>query len=275
MVVKLLVIGLTNHNNQIFKLSEINRTKKPRIEGITAIIDTGQGLPTTKDVIEGAANYIDYCKFGWATWLIQPKDLLKKKLKLYHSHGIKTLSGGSALEAAIIIGKTEAFLETLKTLGFTAIEISTGVVNISPQEKSELIKKAKQLGFQTVITEVGRKIKTEDAQLKISDRIKQIQNDLDSGADYVTIEARESGIGIGPYDEEGKVKEPFIEEIVAKIPSKKIIWEAPLKSQQLWLITRFGPNVNLGNIRPTDVIPLETLRIGLRGDTMTKFLAKK
>ncbi len=261
--------------NQIFKLSDVDRTEKPRKEGITVIIDTGQGIHATQDILEAAANYIDYCKLGWATWLIQSKSLIKKKLKLYQDQNIQTLSGGSALEAAILTGKLEEFLETLKTVGFTAIEISTGIVDISAQEKSKLIKGAKELGFKTVITEVGRKNKKEDAQLKITDRIKQIQSDLEAGADYVTIEARESGLGLGPYDEEGKVKEQFVETIVKQVTPSRIIWEAPLKLQQVWLIMRFGPNTNLGNIRPIEVIPLETLRLGLRGDTMTKFLAKK
>lgn len=267
--------NLTKHTKQIFKLSPVERTEKPRNQGITVIIDTGQGIHGTKDLLETASNYIDYCKLGWATWLIQSKNLIKKKIKLFHDHNIQTLSGGSALEASILTGKLEKFLESLKNLGFTAIEISTGIVNITLQEKSKLIEKAKELGFQTVITEVGRKNKREDAQLKITDRIQQIQSDIESGADYVTIEARQSGIGIGPYDEKGKVKEPFVEKITKQVSPKKIIWEAPLKSQQVWLITRFGPNTNLGNISPTEVIPLETLRLGLRGDTMIKFLAKK
>lgn len=273
--IKRRVKSLTKHVNQIFKLSEIERTEKPRNEGITIIIDTGLGINATQDLLETASNYIDYCKMGWATWLILPKNLIKKKLKLYHDHNIQTLSGGSALEAAILTGKLEEFLETLKTVGFTAIEISTGIINISHQEKSKLIKNVKKMGFLTIITEVGRKSKEEDARLEIADRIQQIKSDLNSGADYVTIEARESGIGIGPYDEEGKVKEPFVEKIANQIIAKKTIWEAPLKPQQVWLITRFGPNTNLGNIKPTEVVPLETLRLGLRGDTMIKFLAKK
>jgi phosphosulfolactate synthase len=268
------VKDLTKYVNQIFKISEVERTEKPRNEGITVIIDTGQGINATQDLLETASKYIDYCKMGWATWLIMPENIIKKKLKLYHNHDIQTLSGGSALEAAILTGKLEEFLEKLGNLGFTAIEISTGIIDISTKEKSKLVKNVKKMGFKTIITEVGRKSKEEDANLDISDRIQQIKSDLNSGADYVTIEARESGIGIGPYDEEGKVKEPFVEKIANQIMAKKIIWEAPLKSQQLWLITRFGPNPNLGNIKPTEVIPLETLRLGLRGDTMTKFLTK-
>lgn len=253
----------------------MERTEKPRSHGITVIIDTGQGINATQDIIDTASDYIDYCKLGWATWLIQPKNLIKKKIKLFHDNNILTLSGGSALEAAIITGNLEEFLETLKNIGFLAIEISAGIVNISLQKKSRLIKKVKELGFKTVITEVGRKNKEEDARFRITDRIKQIQMDLEAGADYVTIEARESGIGIGPYDEKGKVIESFIEAIVQQITPRKIIWEAPLKPQQVWLITRFGCNTNFGNIRPTDAIPLETLRLGLRGDTMKQFLAKK
>lgn len=267
--------SLTKDVSQIFKLSEVERTEKPRNEGITLIIDTGQGINATQDLLETASNYIDYCKMGWATWLIMPENLIKKKIKIYHEHNIQTLSGGSALEAAILTGKLEEFLEALKDLGFTAIEISTGIINISPQEKSKLIKNVKKMGFQTVITEVGKKSKEEDARLEIFDRIQQINSDLNAGADYVTIEARESGMGIGPYDEEGKVKELFVEKIANQITTKKIIWEAPLKSQQVWLITRFGPNINLGNIKPTEVIPVETLRLGLRGDTMVNFLTKK
>ena len=267
--------SLTKYANQIFKLSEVERTEKPRNEGITVIIDTGQGINATQDLLETASNYIDYCKMGWATWLILPENLVKKKLKLYRDHNIQTLSGGSALEAAILTGKLEEFLETLKAVGFTAIEISTGIINIPAQEKSKLIKNVKKMGFQTVITEVGKKSKEEDARLEIADRIQQIKSDIEAGADYVTIEARESGIGIGPYDEQGKVKEPFVEKIANQVIIKKIIWEAPLKPQQVWLINRFGPNPNLGNIKPTEVVPLETLRLGLRGDTMTKLLTKK
>ncbi|MHA1605982.1 MAG: phosphosulfolactate synthase [Candidatus Freyarchaeota archaeon] len=257
---------------QLFGLSPVIRGKKPRTSGLTSIIDRGIPVSELRGLMENAGEYIDLCKFGWCTWLLMPERLVKSKIEVCEEFDVKVLPGGSSIEAAFIRGKAEEFLRFVKELGFTSIEISSGIANISIEEKLRLVRLAKDLDFCPVITEVGRKDPKEDLALPLNERIRLMKLELEAGADYVVVEARESGKGIGPYNAKGDVKESFVEAIVRDVPVEKIIWEAPLKSQQVWLIKRFGPNVNLGNVQVGDVIPLETLRLGLRGDTMLKFL---
>lgn len=259
---------------QLFELSPVERALKPRLSGLTSVIDRGISPSGLRELMNVAGEYIDFWKFGWCTWLLIPLKAVKEKIEICKEFDVKVMPGGSSLEAAFARGKIKEFLSFLKKLGFSSLEVSNGIIEMNLEEKLKLVQTAKDFDFYPVITEVGRKKPEEDASLPLSERVELMKRELEAGADYVVVEARESGVGIGPYDAKGDVKKDFVESITREIPVEKIMWEAPLKSQQVWLIKRFGPNVNLGNIQPDEVIPLETLRLGLRGDTMPDLLLK-
>ena len=244
------------------------RVEKPRKNGITMMLDKGMGLRTLNDLMEVSGEYIDFAKFGWGTSALHDRELIQKKVEMYLSHDINPYPGGTLFEIAYMKNKFSEFLDESEKLGFTAIEISDGSTNITPEERRNIISKTKERGF-TVISEVGKKNPQDDCKLDTDDRVKLINSDINAGSDRILIEAREGGKGIGIYDECGNVKEDELE-ILAKTDMEKIIWEAPLKNQQTYLILKFGPNVNLGNIAPEEITALETIRRGLRGDTLGK-----
>jgi len=239
--------------------------KKPREEGITMVIDTGLGIREAQDIAEIAGDYIDYIKLGFGTSRVVNEELLKKKISIYREHNIDVYPGGTLLEIAIAQGVLEKFLDEAKKLGFSAIEVSDGTITISDEQRAEAIRKARERGFK-VIAEVGKKDIARD--LNAEAIIRGIQRDLKLGVSKVIIEAREAGKGIGIYDEKGEVRVDKLEAIIREVDVKNLIFEAPNKNQQTYLILRFGPNVNLGNVHPDDVIPLEALRQGLRSDTL-------
>ncbi|MGZ7094847.1 MAG: phosphosulfolactate synthase [Methanobacterium sp.] len=244
------------------------RNSKPRKNGITMILDKGMGLNVISDLMEVSGEFIDLAKFGWGTSALHGRDIIKNKAEMYLSYDVNPYPGGTLFELAYLKNKFEEFLNEADKLGFKAIEISDGSINLPLQDRGKAIKEANENGF-LVISEVGKKDPSSDHKLNISNRIDLIKFDLDKGADKVLIEAREGGKDIGIYDECGDVKEDELEAI-AKIDGKKLIWEAPLKNQQAYLILKFGANVNLGNISPEEVTALETMRRGLRGDTLGK-----
>lgn len=245
------------------------REEKPRQTGLTTLLDRGIGYHAALDLTEQAADYMDLIKLGWGTSRLIPEETIKKKIRLYRDNQIMVSNGGTILEIAYQQGKTTAFLQSAKALGMDAIEVSNGVVHINKKDKRKLIMEAKELGFE-VFSEIGRKDLLEDAKLTLEDRFEEAANDLAAGASKIIIEAREGGKGLGIYDERGNVKEEMVRSLVSEIGLGNIIFEAPDKSQQVHLILNLGINVSLGNIRPDDVIPLETLRRGLRGDTLGK-----
>jgi len=244
------------------------RIPKPRKIGITMMLDKGLGLNALNDLMEVSGEYIDLAKFGWCTSALHDRDLVKDKIDTYLSYDVTPYPGGTLFEVAYMKNKFSEFLDESDKLGFTAIEISDGSTVISPEERRNIISETKDRGF-IVISEVGKKNPKDDCKLDTEDRVKLINSDINAGSDRILIEAREGGKGIGIYDESGNVKEDEVE-ILAKTDMEKIIWEAPLKNQQTYLILKFGPNVNLGNIAPDEVTALETMRRGLRGDTLGK-----
>ncbi|MFC2175119.1 phosphosulfolactate synthase [archaeon] len=245
------------------------RTVKPRDSGITMVLDSGLGLNATKDLVETAGDYIDIVKLGWGTSRLFSDELLKKKVELMKSHGIKVCPGGSFVEIAAAQNKVDEFFGNAKAIGFDCVEVSNGVHPMSEEEKIGIIKKAVAHGF-SVTSEVGKKNPEEDALLSADDRVRLAEQELEAGAWKVIMESRASG-KLGMFDSSGKVKEEMAKELFSRLDISKIIFEAPAKAQQLWLIERLGNDVNLGNIRPDDAIPLETLRLGLRGDTLKKY----
>jgi phosphosulfolactate synthase len=246
-------------------LSILKREEKPRDVGLTMVLDKGLGHNAARDLMV-AADYIDIIKFGWGTPMLYSEEALKEKIRVYKDHGILVSNGGTLLEIAYNEDKTDEFLECTHKMDFDLIEISDGSIDIKRPERKRLIEKALNMGFK-VFTEVGKKEPKEDAKITIEERIDIARSDLDAGSDRVIIEAREGGRSIGIYDDEGDVKEKMARRLVDEIGLDKILFEAPDKSQQVYLILNFGRDVNLGNIKPEDVIPLETLRRGLRGDT--------
>lgn len=245
-----------------------DRLTKPRENGITMILDKGMGLNAVFDLMEVSGEFIDLAKFGWGTSALHDRALIKNKAEMYLSYDVNPYPGGTLFELAYLKNKFHKFLNEADKLGFKAIEISDGSINLPLKDRKDAINEAKENGFM-VISEVGKKDPSADHKLDISKRIGLINFDLDSGADRVLIEAREGGKNIGIYDECGEVKEDELEAL-SQIDEKKLIWEAPLKNQQTYLILKFGANVNLGNISPEEITALETMRRGLRGDTLGK-----
>lgn len=246
-----------------------SREEKPRRTGLTTLLDRGMGYHAACDLMEQAEDYIDLIKLGWGTSRLIAERTIKKKIKLYRDNQIMVSNGGTILEIAYQQGKVSGFLQSAKDLGINSIEVSNGVVTVNREDKQKLISEAKELGFE-VFSEIGRKDPCEDAKLTLEERAEEAQNDMAAGASKIIIEAREGGKGLGIYDDKGSVKEEMVTSLVSEIGVENIIFEAPDKNQQVYLILHLGINVNLGNIRPDDVIPLETLRRGLRGDTLGK-----
>lgn len=251
---------------KILKLPLGERLYKPRNNGLTMIIDKGMGLGETRDILNLGGEYIDYFKLGFGTSALYADDVLEEKINLVRSYGIDIYPGGTFLEVAIMQDKLDIFLSNVKSMGFSAIEVSDGTVNLSPEIRAKAISMAADMGL-NVLSEVGKK----DAYTctPLSDLIRQVMGDLKNGAKKVIVEGRESGKGVGLYDSSGQLIVTEMEELVSAIPDPSaLIWEAPIKDQQQDLILRFGSNVNLGNINAHEVLALEALRVGLRADTL-------
>lgn len=241
------------------------RTVKPRQRGLTMVIDKGLGINAYKDLLNLAGEKIDFLKLGFGTAAFYPLNILQDKIFLAKEKKIDVYFGGTFLEIIIWQNKLNEYLSWLKELGIDVVEVSDGTIYLSEAKRALVIKKAQKMGFK-VLSEVGKKnIKDER---DISYRIKQIKNDLTLGVCKVIVEGRESGKGIGFYDNSGRIKPDDLQELTAAgINTDNLIFEAPLKNQQTELIALFGNNVNLGNILPDEVLALEALRLGLRGDT--------
>ena len=208
---------------QLFELSPVERELKPRLSGLTMVIDRGIAPSEMRGLMEVAGEYIDFWKFGWCTWLLIPLKAVKEKIKICEKFDVKVMPGGSSVEVAFAREKVNEFFRFLRELGFTSLEVSSGIVKMNLEEKLELVRTAKDFDFNPVITEVGRKKPEEDASLSLPDRVGLMKHELEAGADYVVVEARESGMGIGPYDAKGDVKEDFVESIIQEVSVEKII----------------------------------------------------
>lgn len=243
------------------------RTTKPRQYGFTMAMDKGLSIREVEDFLSICGEHVDIVKLGWATSYVTP--ILKEKLKVYKDFGIPTYFGGTLFEAFIIRNQFEDYQRILDKYDMTFAEVSDGSIELDHDIKCEYIRKlANQV---TVLSEVGSK--DEEKIFPPYIWIKLMQAELDAGAWKVIGEAREGG-NVGLFRNSGEVRSGLVEEILTKIPFEKIIWEAPQKEQQVWFIKLLGPNVNLGNIAPHEVIPLETIRLGLRGDTFNHFLSQ-
>ena len=242
-----------------------DRTTKPRQVGYTMAMDKGLSVREVEDFMNIASDHIDIVKLGWATSYVTP--VLNEKLKIYKDAGIPTYFGGTLFEAFVIRDQFDDYRKVLDKYGMTFAEVSDGSIDLDHDKKLDYISKLSEQV--TVLSEVGSK----DAEKIIPPYqwIELMQKELDAGAWKVIGEARESG-NVGLFRATGEVRSGLVQEILTKIPFEKIIWEAPQKAQQVWFIKLLGANVNLGNISPNEVIPLETIRLGLRGDTFLHFL---
>lgn len=252
-----------------FKLPYLpERPQKPRAKGITMVMDKGLSLAEAENLISSSGHLIDFIKLGFGTSMITGN--LEKKIEFYTSSNIKVFLGGTLFEAFIIRKAFNDYLKLLERLKLNTIEISDGSMEMSNEEKCGYIERLSKDFL--VISEVGSK----DANIHIEtkDWVKLMKTELEAGSWKVIAEARESG-NVGIYDSAGKANTDMISEISASIDPNLIIWEAPIKTQQVWFIKHFGSNVNLGNIASNEVIALETLRLGLRGDTFLDFLPKE
>ena len=245
-----------------------DRVREPGT-GITMMLDKGIGPRMLMDLLEISGEYIDLAKFGWCTSAVYDKEIVKRKIESYLTYDVVPYPGGTLFEVAYTNDKIDEFLDEADKLGFGAIEISDGSVEIPLEKRDKIIRKVKNNGFK-VITEVGKKDPKKDSRFTPLERVNLVNHDIEIGADKVLIEAREGGKGIGIYDDNGNVKEDDVQIFEDNTDMKNIIWEAPQKNQQVYLILKFGSNVNLGNIPPEEITALETMRRGLRGDTLGK-----
>jgi phosphosulfolactate synthase len=243
------------------------RSEKPRQTGVTMMMDKGLSIREVENFIENQGHLTDLVKLGFGTSYVTKN--LKEKIKLYHEANIKVYLGGTLFEAFIVRNMFDDYCKLLDKYNLDTAEVSDGSIVITLDKKCEYISSlAKNF---TVLSEVGSK--EEGILISPGKWIKMMNTELEAGSWMVIAEARESG-NVGIYRPNGTAHTMLINKIVSKVPKDRILWEAPQKSQQVWFIKQLGANVNLGNIGSHDVIPLETLRLGLRGDTFFSFLPK-
>jgi phosphosulfolactate synthase len=237
------------------------RSAKPRQQGITHVLDRGLALSAVDGLVEVAGEFVDLVKLGWGTALATGN--LQQKLERYRERDVPVVLGGTLTELAIAQDRLERLIAWLHELGIDHIEISDGTIELDHGHKLELIEQLAQEFV--VLSEVGSK---DDTRIMAPYRwVEQIEQELAAGAWKVIAEARESGT-VGIFRHDGEVRMGLIDEIAHAIAPDRILFEAPRKDQQVWFVRRFGPDVNLGNIVPDDVLSLETIRLGLRSDTV-------
>lgn len=252
-----------------FNLTQIpERIAKPRKHGLTMVMDKGLSTEEVRNFLSVSHPHVDIVKLGFGTSFVTPN--LREKIEIYRSYDLPVYFGGTLFEAFLIRNQFNDYISVCKDYGIDFMEVSDGSITIPHAEKCGYIEKLTKHG--TVLSEVGSK----DAAHIIPPYkwIELMRAELSAGSTYVIAEAREAG-NVGIYRGSGEVREGLVQEILTQISGEKIIWEAPQKAQQLYFIELLGANANLGNIAPTEVLPLETMRLGLRGDTFHLFLDKE
>jgi phosphosulfolactate synthase len=252
-----------------FPLSQMpDRNIKPRTNGLTMVMDKGLSIEEVKNFMSVCEPHVDVVKLGFGTSFVTPD--LRKKIETYKSYNIPIYFGGTLFEAFLVRNQFDDYISVCKDYGIDWVEVSDGSITIPHAEKCGYIEKLTKHAL--VLSEVGSK----DAAHIIPPYkwIELMRAELSAGSTYVIAEAREAG-NVGIYRGSGEVREGLVQEILTQIPGEKIIWEAPQKAQQLYFLELLGCNCNLGNIAPNEVIPLEAMRIGLRGDTFNLYLDKQ
>lgn len=252
-----------------FGLSQLPfRSSKPRNNGLTMVMDKGLSIRQVEDMISTGESFIDIVKIGWAISHITPN--LKEKLAVYRDASIPVYFGGTLFEAFVVRNQFDDYRRLLDQYDLKHAEVSDGSLEMPHDLKCEFIRTlATQV---TVLSEVGSK--DEEKIIPPYKWIELINDELQAGSWKVIGEAREAG-NVGLFRSSGEVRQGLVEEILSKVPADKMLWEAPLKAQQVWFVKQVGAEVNLGNIAPEEIIPLETIRLGLRGDTFSHFLNLK
>jgi len=245
-----------------------DRTVKPRTSGLTMVMDKGLSIREAEDLVSVAGDYIDYLKLGFGTSVFTGG--VKEKIEVYEAAGLRTYLGGTLFEAYVVRNMFDEYIKLLNSLGIKSVEVSDGSYEMDPEEKTAYIKRLAENYY--VLSEVGSKKK--DVVYSPEEWVRMMVSELDAGSQKVIAEARESGT-TGIYNSDGSINKPLIDKISTEVGFDRIIWEAPMKSQQAWFIRQFGANVNLGNIAPNEIIALESLRNGLRGDTFFQFLGER
>ena len=243
------------------------RTEKPRDSGLTMVIDSGLGLSAIRDYLDNCGEFVDYVKLGWGTAIISGK--LKEKIALYRQYGIPVCLGGTFFELAHVHGKIKEYRDMVGELGLEIVEVSDGTIEMPTEQKLTYIREFAR-DFK-VLSEFGSK----DAEVVVAPRkwVEGMKREFEAGAWKCIAEGRESGTA-GLYRTTSELRTGLVDEICEQMAQANLLWEAPQKGQQAWFVKMFGSNVNLGNIAMSDVIPLETLRLGLRGDTLMMFHAE-
>jgi len=241
------------------------RSAKPRNSGLTMVMDKGLSIREAEDFMSVGSEYTDFVKLGFGTSLITPG--FEKKILIYKKAGAIPYFGGTLFEAFIVRNMFNEYIDFLDKHEIELVEVSDGSFDIEHKRKLEYINRLAERG--TVISEVGSK--KANVVFSPDEWVAMMKAELDAGSVKVIAEARESGT-TGIYNEDGSINNKIISTIADHVSLENVLWEAPLKSQQAWFIKHFGANVNLGNIAPTEIIPLESLRLGLRGDTFFQFL---
>lgn len=244
-----------------------DRVQKPRDVGVTMVIDNGVGICQLRDTLELAGHCIDHWKLGFGTSVFHTKQILQQKLELLAEHGIISFPGGTLLEVALVEHHCRDYMRHAKGLGFNAVEISDGTIPMPAFRRKNIINCALENGL-IAITEVGKK---DPRQQPSAEQVaEQVLLDLEEGARWVVMEGRESGRAVGIYGEHGQVIDAAVETIARNLGElvNRLVWEAPLKEQQAYLIGKFGTNVGLGNIHPCQLLAVEALRCRLRFDTL-------
>jgi phosphosulfolactate synthase len=241
------------------------RPEKPRSSGLTMVMDKGLSIREAEDFMSVGSSYTDFVKLGFGTSLVTPG--FEKKINVYKNAGVIPYFGGTLFEAFIIRNMFREFVDFLIKYEVEMVEVSDGSYDFDREKKLEYISRLSEKF--TVISEVGSK--KANVIYSPEEWVAMMKAELDSGSVKVVAEARESGT-TGIYNDDGSINHKIIEAISEHVRLDNVVWEAPLKSQQAWFIKHFGANVNLGNIAPAEIIPLESLRLGLRGDTFFQFL---
>ena len=245
-----------------------DRPVKPRKTGLTMVMDKGHSIREAEDFMSVGSEYTDLVKLGFGTSLLKKKK--KKKIRVYKNAGCIPYFGGTLFEAFVVRNMFREYIDLLDKYEINMVEVSDGSFDIEHERKLDYIERLASRG--TVISEVGSKKK--DVVYSPVEWASMMKSELEAGSEKVIAEARESGT-IGIYNDDGSVNMPVINAISENVNLENVIWEAPIKTQQVWFIKHFGANVNLGNISPNEIIPLESLRCGLRGDTFFQFLPGK